>query len=506
MYRICLLQGKGGERGESKLKISEFNNLSLNQTVDYYYYDMGANPLPVDSKTKRPLLKTWEQWQHERIPAKLIEEWKSAGLYDKGRAIGLVLGKLYRKYDSSGEIFYLVAVDMDNQTAIDKITTMGGVKKSLEELTKEGMIVEQHNGSTHRAHVLFLSHKEYKKLTTTITAKNKEGLPAIEVRSAQDQYIIVTPSISKNGTPHQIIGDPDQELEFQIFDKFDKHIDTVLKEFGISYLESNNGSYNSNGKIPIGELFKEDTIIYEGHNRHEALLRVMDSLLKRNYGILNLDQIKNLSQEWNQKHCKGPLNDTEFEKQWKSATKFITEQIQIDADLDKKLNDLINQNQNNNFGYEKYTQLMGNVYYQINEIPEKYVIAYKHNNHLIEAWVKIETKGSIVKQYLIHNKTFLACIPTKIIRHKSPLPFLQTQATFTISFVDAIGEHHTFSFKPLSTIIQSLKDLGLVLGDGSDSALAAIIQAHKQRNLIEDNGDMKYVGFFKDDNKIITSI
>ena len=81
----------------------------------------------------------------------------------------------------------------------------------------------------------------------------------------------------------------------------------------------------------------------------------------------------------------------------------------------------------------------------------------------------------------------MACIPTKIVRHKNPLTFLQTQATFTISFVDAMGEHYTFSDKPLSTIIQCLKDLGLVLGDGLDTALAAIMQAHKQRNLIEDN-------------------
>ena len=125
-------------------------------------------------------------------------------------------------------------------------------------------------------------------LPLQIASKNMQGLPAIEVKSA-GQYIIVTPSLSKdNSNKHQIIGNPDQELEFQVFDKFDRHIDTILKEFNISYLDNN---INNNGKIPIGDLFKEDTIIYEGHNRHEAQLRVNDSLLKRNYGILSLDQI-----------------------------------------------------------------------------------------------------------------------------------------------------------------------------------------------------------------------
>ena len=33
----------------------------------------------------------------------------------------------------------------------------------------------------------------------------------------------------------------------------------------------------------------------EGENRHEAILRVMDSLLSRNKGILTLEQIKKLS-------------------------------------------------------------------------------------------------------------------------------------------------------------------------------------------------------------------
>ena len=82
-----------------------------------------------------------------------------------------------------------------------------------------------------------------------------------------------------------------------------------------------------------------------------------------------------LSQEWNQKHCRGPLNPTEFEKQWKSATKFIGKQIETDADLDKSLMILLFKIKGS--VYEKYAELNGNIYYQINEIPEIYVIAWK---------------------------------------------------------------------------------------------------------------------------------
>ena len=36
-----------------------------------------------------------------------------------------------------------------------------------------------------------------------------------------------------------------------------------------------------------------------------------------------LEEIKSLAHQWNLKHCNPPLDDKEFEKQWKCATDFI---------------------------------------------------------------------------------------------------------------------------------------------------------------------------------------
>ena len=60
-------------------------------------------------------------------------------------------------------------------------------------------------------------------------------------------------------------------------------------------------SNNGNGKalLPIQDLFKSDFTIFEGHNRHEALMRAMESLIARNSGILSLEEIKPLAQQWN---------------------------------------------------------------------------------------------------------------------------------------------------------------------------------------------------------------
>jgi putative DNA primase/helicase len=93
----------------------------------------------------------------------------------------------------------------------------------------------------------------------------------------------------------------------------------MAKRYGISYLDN----AGNTDKIPIGELFKEDTVIYEGHNRHEGLLRVIESLIARNSNILTLDQIRDIAYQWNQKHCAPPLDDTQFDKQWHDATHFI---------------------------------------------------------------------------------------------------------------------------------------------------------------------------------------
>ena len=74
--------------------------------------------------------------------------------------------------------------------------------------------------------------------------------------------------------------------------------------------------------------------VQEGHNRHEALLRAMESLIKRNMRILALEEIKEWATKWNYKHCNPPLDNREFEKQWKSATKYIVEND--DKNKDKK--------------------------------------------------------------------------------------------------------------------------------------------------------------------------
>jgi hypothetical protein len=163
--------------------------------------------------------------------------------------------------------------------------------------------------------------------------------------------------------------------------------------------------------------------------------------------------------------------------------------------------------------YDGILELSGNVYYQINVKPPKFIIALNENKQLVEVSIKTYTRevggNEKLVQYLIYNKTYLTCIPTKIVRHKNPLTFLDQAAKYTMTFVDAAGEQYTFSHKTLTEIMSGLRDLGYVFGDGAEGALGTMVQAFKENKLIEDNEDMDFIGFFvvgKDkDKEIIAS-
>ena len=159
--------------------------------------------------------------------------------------------------------------------------------------------------------------------------------------------------------------------------------------------------------------------------------------------------------------------------------------------------------------YDQILELNGNVYYQINIKPPKFIIALNDNKQLVEASLKVDREkidgNEILVQSLAYNKTYLTCIPTKIVRHKNPLTFLDQAAKYTMTFVDAAGEQYTFSHKTLTEIMSGLRDLGYVFGDGAEGALGTMLQAFKEDKLIEDNQDMDFIGFFIVDKKIIAS-
>jgi len=65
------------------------------------------------------------------------------------------------------------------------------------------------------------------------------------------------------------------------------HLDKILTKYGIVYQSA---STKHKALTSIKELFKPGHNVLKGHNRHEDLLRVMDSLIRRNKDIMTLER------------------------------------------------------------------------------------------------------------------------------------------------------------------------------------------------------------------------
>jgi hypothetical protein len=304
---------------------------SFNDAADFWRYNVGVNVIPADTKNKSTNIP-WKQYQDSPIPAWRHKLWKEQGAYNGG--IAIVLGRVWHNNQKEG--LYLNAIDCDNSKAIDEICARNGEHISVEHLA-QWTLVEEHLDDPSKMHILLYSHKPYAKkssdkvITEIVDQLERNQTPAIEVKSI-GSILFCSPSIHKDGKPYEIMG----TNEPIVADDFDNHIDNICRKYSIRYLEARN-SGNGKSLLPIEDLFKPDFTIFEGHNRHEAVMRTMESLIARNSGILSLEEIKPLAQQWNVKHCSPPLDDKECEKQWICATDFIAKKgpQQDEEDIDK---------------------------------------------------------------------------------------------------------------------------------------------------------------------------
>ena len=310
----------------------------INKWADFWHYVIGVNVIPANTKEKATY-ENWSQWQDKPIPDELHEQRKRNGEYNEG--IAIITGQIWRDKNKGK---YLNGIDCDNKKAIEEICNKDGKTISLEELAK-WTIVEQHKDNPDKAHIYIMSTKPFKnKSSTAINQKlvddnNDNEVPVIEVK-CEKRIMFVSPSMHRDGYPYEILDCKEPAL----CDEFEYHLNNIFKKYGILYLDSNNPNDNNSytSLKPVEELFKPGTKILEGHNRHEALLRVMESLLQRNRGILSLEKIKQLAYEWNQEICVPPLDDYEFNRQWNDALKFVGRSINSNTGESGDSNNKIN--------------------------------------------------------------------------------------------------------------------------------------------------------------------
>ena len=348
---------------------------------------------------------------------------------------------------------------------------------------KHNLLVVQH-GNNNGLHIYGYSSREIKKRRLKSVERNSKDKPKIEIMDSS-KVITLPPSRHADGTYYQFIGGK-TELKPEPFDVIEECVQGIYEKYDLLTVNNNDNGKDHEGPR-IKELFKPSYKSNQG-SRHDDLLFVTNSLLSR-YRTLPKDKIKKMVWKWNQEHCIPPLPDAERKSIWKDCTEY----------------------QAGSSSSAPFKDLEGSKYYQTNKKPQRFIVAHDKRKQLIEMVARLKSRDDIAKTniattnkldlyYLSDTKTFLACIPTKIIRHRNPLTFLDLPEKYSISFEDSTDHKFTLSHKTLSEIVAKLKERMYVLNDGVDSALSAILQAHKESKEIIDNEELEYTGFFAINN------
>jgi hypothetical protein len=285
----------------------------LNDWSDYWFYDIGVNCISANTKEKNTF-ESWTNWKDQSIPVEIHESRKKSGHYNNG--IAIITGRIWRgPYEGK----YLVAIDLDNKKAI-----LDFCGPELEYLKKHTLVEQTSN--TDKMHIYFIVERVIpnkssdKTNTDTFEKINANEIPALEVKSNSKGIMFCASSPHKNGSNYRIIG----TLKPEVFEpsKVEERISRVCMKYNITYGPNNNNDLYYNNLIPIEKLWETDTKILEGHNRHQELLRIMESLLQNNRKM-PIEMIKQMAYFWNQNHRDLALDDIEFDKQWKCAFKFV---------------------------------------------------------------------------------------------------------------------------------------------------------------------------------------
>jgi hypothetical protein len=218
---------------------------SINDWADFWYYEIGVNPFPANTKEKKTF-ENWSQYQDKSIPQELHEGRKKNGEYSKG--IAIILGPIWRGPDKGK---YLVAIDLDNKKAIEEFCGNG-----LEEL-KQKTLVEQH-ADPNKMHIYFIVEREIpnkasdKADVLKLEKIKTNEIPALEVKSNGKGIMFCANSPHVDGSNYRIIGTRKPEV-FNAQDVQDR-ISAICKKYNIPYGFNNNSSALKSYQIPIEDL------------------------------------------------------------------------------------------------------------------------------------------------------------------------------------------------------------------------------------------------------------
>ena len=156
--------------------------------------------------------------------------------------------------------------------------------------------------------------------------------------------------------------------------------------------------------------------------------------------------------------------------------------------------------------------LEGNMWTEIAKNPIRWIIAdskmkvvYKAHQYDYEVTVKHDKEEQREKVYKLSiDNTIIRCIPISIIKHESPLDFLQNQTNYTMTFKDTTNKTFTLVRKTIEQIMDYLKSEGYIMpGYGATEALSAIITAFREDGKLSIDRTINAKGLYWIDNKLV---
>lgn len=295
--------------------------MEVNDWADFWRNEIGVNVIPANSIKKKTFIQ-WKDdprgnWQIEPIPQEIHNEWKRTNAFKDGMAI--ICGRILHREDRKH--LFLCAIDADNKKGIEEMSDRG-----IAEVAQK-TLVEQHPNNPDKAHYYFYTTKPMPKKSSDavnfeLMEKIKDNeVPALEMKGDGTHGVMYcTPSPHKDGSNYTIIG----TREPMILDDIGNIINKICDKYSL-------GRGNDN-KVPMKILMADDTRILEGSNRHEAIMRYAERMLRK-YPDMEQSVFKEVIRAKNKLMCSPPLNETELQTQIECAINFIAKQVEEEKAL-----------------------------------------------------------------------------------------------------------------------------------------------------------------------------
>jgi P4 family phage/plasmid primase-like protien len=387
------------------------DNWDYNSSAKFWFYKMGVNVIYADTRNKITDFN-WEPFQYKPITPLAFQKEINNDTYQNG--IAAITGKIHRgKYTG----MYLVCLDFDSQKAFEavfnefpvKISGTVELKAATPEQIAKDWIVEYHEGTKWKYHVMFISPFPFPNMPS-----NNLGLEVM----CQERIVFVSNSIHKDGTHYNILGtrDPIALIE-DAANEVKQHLDQVFIRHGLEYLTSDN---NSRLSYKLKQMTKtltiDPTMIISKGERNDTLLSLANSMLFQHYDNSKTkfagklkdcteQELREFYDEINDKLCDYPLEYRELNRIWNNALKFVQRERLRDAETWNADHPSVEKSdQSNTSLVEQMTeQLMSDIrFLTIEESNE--ILYYKNGAYVPGGEILIAKKAEEALKYKLNNK------------------------------------------------------------------------------------------------------